>query len=717
MKPRASSGRLAVHGRRATALGLACAAALVAGLGWRAESAEPGERPSGATPESPEAAARIAELRGRFAVPGAPGQGTAPGLGLPATTRRVAALGEGVATGFVVRDGSVHPLIPDQARRGTTRTARVVLPARAGDPVRIEDDASGVAVSFALLGAGDAPIRTAGGIAVYPGALVGADVVHRVHAAGIEDYVVFEQRPAREEIAYDVDVSRVAGLRLVGGVLELLDGEGTPALRVAAPYVVDARGACRPVRLALDGCAFDASPRAPWGHPVVAPGASRCTVRVAWEAGAYPALVDPSWTATGSMKTARQHHGMAALEKGKVLVAGGIGTFGALTSAELYDPMTGTFAETGSMAVARIVHTTTALESGKVLVTGGATDTLWTPTAQAEVYDPQTGMFTATVHPMASARRIHTATLLSSGQVLVAGGFSSTSTTDTGSAGSSAEIYDPVSNDFVAATTLLTLTEARANHIAARLPSGNVLLASGTNGTKLLTSAEIYDPQAGTFTATSSMTATHVPMAAAVVLASGKVLLPGGWVGMADLSTGTGSSVAEIYDEGTGIFTATGPLASGRYWHSATLLGSGAVLVAGGFASTAGPTLGDAELYDPDAGTFGPAGTLVKARGGHQAVLLGSGDVLVAGGANLDTYLASTERYGTPTADAGADASPDGSAEPDAGAGTSGSSGGCGCRVAERDAAPASPVLAYVAVLLLGARRRLRPRPAPEDGR
>ncbi len=73
-------------------------------------------------------------------------------------------------------------------------------------------------------------------------ALDGSDIVHRVHAEGTEDYVVFDSRPAHEEIAYDVDVSRVAGLRLVSNVLEFLDEGGAPRLRVAPPYVVDGAG-------------------------------------------------------------------------------------------------------------------------------------------------------------------------------------------------------------------------------------------------------------------------------------------------------------------------------------------------------------------------------------------------------------------------------------------------------------------------------------------
>ena len=73
--------------------------------------------------------------------------------------------------------------------------------------------------------------------------------------------------------------------------------------------------------------------------------------------------------ATGSMATARCLHTATLLPNGKVLVAGGVD--GVLSSAELYDPASGTWSATGSMGTARDYHTATLLPNGQVLVAGG----------------------------------------------------------------------------------------------------------------------------------------------------------------------------------------------------------------------------------------------------------------------------------------------------------------------------------------------------------
>jgi N-acetylneuraminic acid mutarotase len=197
------------------------------------------------------------------------------------------------------------------------------------------------------------------------------------------------------------------------------------------------------------------------------------------------ALYDPAggtWTTTGQLATARDAHTATLLPNGKVLVAGGnnnqlFGGLGPLASAELYDPASGTWTATGSLATARPYSTAVLLPNGKVLVAGGyKTSAL----ASAELYDPASGTWMAT-GSLATARNAHTITLLPSGKVLVAGG-------DKTGALASAELYNPASGIWAATGSLTT---ARHSHVSALLPNGKVLVAGGYNGS-YLASAELY---------------------------------------------------------------------------------------------------------------------------------------------------------------------------------------------------------------------------------
>ena len=342
---------------------------------------------------------------------------------------------------------------------------------------------------------------------------------------------------------------------------------------------------------------------------------------------------DASWTPTGSMATDRYDHTATLLPSGKVLVAGGISLHVAgniLRSAELYDPATGTWTATGDMTIERADHTATLLPSGKVLVAGGGTfNFTW---SSAELYDPATGIWTAT-GGMAIARLSHTATLLPSGTVLVAGGLQAPDEL------SSAELYDPAAGTWTATGNL---SVARYGHAVTLLESGKVLVAGGWTYfiAHVLNSPELYDPASGTWTPTGSM---HIGRTeiynTATLLPSGAVLME---AGLGNGNHGTLNS-AELYDPLTGRWTATGKLSRNRYDHSATLLPSGKVLVAGGFKGGKG-ALRSAEVYDPGVGSWRVTAHLIAGRELHTATLLSSGKVLVAGGIDADS-LSSAELY------------------------------------------------------------------------
>lgn len=196
-------------------------------------------------------------------------------------------------------------------------------------------------------------------------------------------------------------------------------------------------------------------------------------------------IYDPqtgTFTLTDSLNVDRSSHQATLLPNGQVLITGGTHTttpgFGYfLQSCELYDPVKGAFSETAGMQQPRTIHAATLLTDGKVLIVGGA----WY-VQSGECYDYVTGAWSATENMVTQRRNSLTATRLQNGLVLLAGGFVDAPT-------KSVEIYDPLTNTFSIADSLLT---PRMSHTATLLANGDVLVAGGYDGIKTLNQAELY---------------------------------------------------------------------------------------------------------------------------------------------------------------------------------------------------------------------------------
>jgi Galactose oxidase, central domain/Kelch motif len=228
-----------------------------------------------------------------------------------------------------------------------------------------------------------------------------------------------------------------------------------------------------------------------------------------------------TWSPTTSMNTARFLHTATLLQDGRVLVTGGEVDWNSSTSAEIYDPAMGTWLLTGSMTAqfGRERHTATLLLDGQVLVSGGAASYyydagdggiygdywLW---ETAEIYDPVSGTWSATASMRAGTRYHHMSTSLSDGRVLVSGGVGGTAYSYSTFL-ASAEIYDPALGTWSRTAAMST---PRVVHTATSLADGRVLVSGGSAAVNTtLASAEIYSPGAP---APEDATPPHVSCAA-----------------------------------------------------------------------------------------------------------------------------------------------------------------------------------------------------------
>ncbi len=214
----------------------------------------------------------------------------------------------------------------------------------------------------------------------------------------------------------------------------------------------------------------------------------RLAVSGGFDEGAYLGqglLFDPATAeldqSAGAVEAREQHTATTLADGSTVLVAGGFVLSGGSpllqSNAQLWVPG-GSAEDTGALNVARMRHAATLLEDGRVLITGGCEADVWddpgTPLDSAEIYDPVTGSFRLLDATLHQARQRHTSVALPDGDALICGGVAQAG----GYAISTCEIFDHASEVFVSLSDT-PLLPGGGGMMAVTLSDGTVVLMGG----------------------------------------------------------------------------------------------------------------------------------------------------------------------------------------------------------------------------------------------
>jgi hypothetical protein len=393
----------------------------------------------------------------------------------------------GVAAGGSVLAARIATLLAPAVARSTPAVALVLAavctfllaavsaalasPADAGDWGRLEPVAPMAAARSDAVA-----VRLDDGQVLVAGGLVGAS--ETIAAAELFDPATRRFRPVAPLHA---PRAGAAFERLPDGEILVAGGWSTGGPTASAEIYDPAQGRFRSIASMSGPRASAVTAVLPDGRVLIAGGEF-----TSQRALATAEIFDPAherFEPTGGMRQPRTNAAAASLPGGGVLVAGGSDGSQALASAEVYEPSLGRFRPAGPLSTVREKPGAVSLQDGRVLVVGGARDGSWRlQLATTEIYDPRTDRFTP--GPQMSAVRFklgEQVVRLTSGRVLIAGG------------DPRVDIFDPGTGRLAQVPGDVGL--ARHYGTATLLASGEVLIAGGYgNDVRHSASAVIYRP-------------------------------------------------------------------------------------------------------------------------------------------------------------------------------------------------------------------------------
>lgn len=396
---------------------------------------------------------------------------------------------------------------------------------------------------------------------------------------------------------------------------------------------------------------------------VMGGGTYRARIAVTWEGAANsPAYVDvelnvrphPNTWALGRplVQRYRASHTLTALDDGGAVMAGGRDLSrspqgeppAVLGSIERMNPVTGAWSASAFLRRAREEHTATRLSDGRILFAGGRNDAapLAPPDATWEIYDPDQGRITEE-GSLIRGRYGHAAVVLADGRVLLVGGWNREDGGVLGGA-RSCEIFDPADPVNPVRSVGSLHGDAAESTTAVRLPDGRVLVLNDTPPAPGATvgleiGAELFDPATETWTRVASRTQPRI-LNGMAALPDGRALVFGGMYAdpvvdpEAPLDGLTYLATSEIYDPTTDQWSPAGSLRAPRLLirDASVVLPGGEVLLAGGSMNILLGFTPIVEVFDSASETWTVSGSLQTDRTAHAVALLDDGSVLSAGG-------------------------------------------------------------------------------------